>query len=191
MKKQIRTAVKVFTAVLALTVAVCVTSCANGSESAEETWTPVTSLTGLEGTWTGKISRSETIPANESPTEAAITYNVTAEMTVVYPVSAGSDSVTIIQKIDLTDLINKLAAAMEIPASDAWSIFSSEPEPNTKYSPSSPYTMTITVTQTKEETEEQIAGPASEITLSVNSTKTKLKFLDTTDGNNQIILIKQ
>ncbi len=53
MKKQIRTAVKVFTAVLALTVAVCVTSCANGSGSAEETWTPVTSLTGLEGTWKG------------------------------------------------------------------------------------------------------------------------------------------
>ncbi|AEE15695.1 hypothetical protein [Treponema brennaborense] len=191
MKKQIRTAVKVFTAVLALTVAVCVTSCANGSGSAEETWTPVTSLTGLEGTWTGKISRSETVPATESPTGAAITYNVTAEMTIMYPVSAGSDSVKIIQKFDLTDMINKIAAVMKISASDAWSIFSSQPEANTEYSQSSPYTMTMTVTQTKAETEAEIANPASGNTLSVNSTKTKLKFSDTTDGNNQIILIKQ
>lgn len=156
-------------------------SCSNGSGadgSEPDTWTKVTSLEQLKGTW----------EATETMTEESGDVTLSAKMTMrmEYPVTVdGERGLKLSEIVDMTDYIDEMALSMEMDADDLWQEMKDEmQEEGVEFSDGRPYTMTSAGFIPDEYVLESFT--INGITLFVNQSKTKLK-LDYGDGDALIL----
>lgn len=159
-------------------------SCSNGSEP--ETWTKVTNLNQLEGTWEGSETETEEVVDG-------VIASIKMTIKVQYPVTEGGvTGLKMTYIIDMTDSVEKSAKVNNVSAEDLWEAVKEQGsvESGITFSDGRPYTMTTASFVPQEIVLESLTTGNS--SLFVNESNTKLKLVDYAgDDTENIILYKK
>lgn len=168
-------------------------SCSNGSEP--DTWTRVTNLNELQGTWEGSTTYTEEYPIDEAGNTTNISMTVT--MQVQYPVDGtNGKGLKLVSITDMTNVIDELVSlygsqpsgGVSITADYLWEEIKNTTETEgITYSEGRPYTVTSEGFLSESDLSETLA--INDDYLLINQSKNKLKLK--MSGEKEIIIILQ
>ena len=142
-------------------------------ENPNDTWTEITSLAGLEGTWESYAKNTVAVPVSDTDT-VSFTYITEAKYTIPY---SGDVSRTMI--IDYTEYVKASAKYQGKEEQLVWQEFkdNQRPEEDTNgnsitFSEKAPYTMTYTYSESREQAEKEFTSGF----IAINQLKTRIKI---------------
>ena len=142
-------------------------------ENPDDTWTEVTSLAGLEGTWESYAKNTVAVPVSDTDT-VSFTCITEAKYTIPY---SGDVSRTMIT--DYTEYVKASAKYQEKEEQLVWQEFkdNQRPEEDTNgnsitFSEKAPYTMTYTYSESREQAEKEFTSGF----ITINQLKTRIKI---------------
>lgn len=140
-------------------------------ENPDDTWTEVTSLAGLEGTWESYAKNTVAVPVSDSDT-VSFTCITEAKYTIPY---SGDVSRTMIT--DYTEYVKASAKYQGKEEQLVWQEFNKRPEEDTNgnsitFSEKAPYTMTYTYSESREQAEKEFTSGF----IAINQLKTRIKI---------------
>ena len=137
-------------------------------EPEPETWTKITTLKGLDGTWECTME--------EEVEEEGI--KIKASMIQRVKIDGEKVSSNLTQVVDYTSMIETMAEELEISADEFWAEFKDEFEEvedwSFSYSEGKPYTVTGTTDWDEMDENDMFDG----VEVFVNNTKTKIKVIE-------------
>lgn len=142
-------------------------------ENPNDTWTEITSLDGLEGTWESYAKNTVAVPVSDTDT-VSFTCITEAKYTIPY---SGDVSRTMIT--DYTEYVKASAKYQEKEEQLVWQEFkdNQRPEEDTNgnsitFSEKAPYTMTYTYSESREQAEKEFTSGF----ITINQLKTRIKI---------------
>lgn len=167
-------------------------SCSNGSEP--ETWTKVTNLNELQGTWEGSTTFTEEYLIDDVGNTVDLSMSLT--MQVQYPVDGtNGKGLKLVSITDITNAIDKLVSLygsqtsgeVSITADYLWEEMKKSGTADITYSEGRPYTATSEGFLSESDMSETLATNDDYLLINQSKNKLKLKM----SGEKEIIIILQ